>query len=248
MNRIRRFFPAFLMIPMLFGVSALSEIILSETFDRDGPISEYENWTGWGDVVDHRLRSHLDQGGYVSLGTNISSGQIYFSVDVDLISLGDYAGVSFFDSTGPTLYEKAFFGSKGIPGKYLWGLFGGRGAAGGGVCELGRIYRLVGCYDFDYLENDQPSPTCRIWVDPDWQEGVTAPLAEMHGFIPGGITRLRLQAGESGAAFFDNLIVGTSWADVVEKTGTHLRFSRFSPSIPLFLSIFSTLNLSFTGE
>jgi len=164
---------------------------------------------------------------------DITGNTLYFSVDMTITSLGNYHGVSFFDSYSPTRNEHAYYGMTGTAGEPRWGMTDGIGGAttSSPTPQIGVVYRLVGKLDMDA----SPSPRGWLWLDPspsdtDAEALLASPGAES---LP-NVTRIRLQAGGPGAGSYDNLIVGTTWSDVVNYSGGTIRLSHLPP--PLFPS------------
>ncbi len=212
------------------SIAAQAEILVFETFDTDGPITDYPRWTGPGQVVDGELIGQDGQGGYVNLGVTNNTGTIYFSLDITITSLGNYHGVSFFDSYSPTREEHAYYGMRGTSSDPAWGMTDGIGGADAStpIPQIGVTYRLVGKLDMDA----SPSPIGWLWLNPspsdtDANALVVSPGAES---FP-SVSRIRLQAGGPGAGSYDNLIIGTTWSDVVNYSGGTIRLSH-SPILP----------------
>jgi hypothetical protein len=127
-------------------------------------------------------------------------------------AFGDYGGVSFFDGN----IEHLFFGDLGFDGFHVfWGIDPQQGSAAVRESTVPvdfTVRLLVARIDFK-----AGAESVRLYVDPVLdQEPAVATVGpfEMHDFR---FTRLRIQGGGNGRYGFDELRLGTSYADVVPE-------------------------------
>ncbi|MCW1924392.1 hypothetical protein OKA05_17630 [Luteolibacter arcticus] len=136
------------------------------------------------------------------------TGTMFFSVSYTPTTGNQWAGVSSYDFSGENA-EKIFWGA---PGGANGGNFFGIDAVGDGQTNstipvvTGQTYVLIGMLDFD---ND----LLGLWVDPDANDTVVS--HDVSRAYTGGnwSTSLRLASGNQ--VTWDNLKVGTSFADVL---------------------------------
>ncbi len=206
-----------------------ADILLIESFDIDGPISDYDNWTGSGSVTNGQLIVGNHEGGLYEFSSIVVTGTLYFSVDIDITALGNYHGVSFFENT----IERAYYGMQGNEASPVWGT---AWAIGGGSFsdpppETNVLYKLVGKINLDTT----PFPKGWLWLDP-----APADTDEDAVIATGGATNInhishaRLQAGIYGAGSYDNFIVGENWTDVMGDVASPssilIEISQFTPT------------------
>jgi hypothetical protein len=148
---------------------------------------------------------------FVNLTPQPNSGAIYFSalvqrIDSEITS-GDWGGLSLF--AGGT--ELIYFGAMSTT-RVNWGIEG-KGGDGNNVSEIAfnnSLAFVVGMVDYD-------ANIARLWINPDF--GAAPPLtadASINSFNRADAsTRLRLQAAQPADMRFDEVLVGTTWGDVV---------------------------------
>ncbi|MCW1884920.1 hypothetical protein OKA04_09290 [Luteolibacter flavescens] len=137
-----------------------------------------------------------------------ASGTMFFSVSYTAVTAGQWSGVSSYDFSGPGA-EKIFWGA---PGGGNNGAFFGIDVNGSGQTistipvVTGQTYTLVGMLDFD-------ADVVALWVNPDSND--TATSYDVSRPYTGGnwSTALRLASGNQ--VRWDDLLVGTSFSDVV---------------------------------
>jgi len=220
---------AALLLAACCNIPLQAEILLIESFDADGPINDYTGWTGSATVSDGQLNVGNHEGGFYELASSITTGTIYFSVDMNITALGNYHGFSFFeDST-----ERAYYGMQGNEASPQWGA---AWAIGGGsftdpLPETNLLYKLVGKIDLDTT----PFPKGWFWIDPSPDAtDEDANLATAGATNINFISRIRLQAGIYGAGHYDNLIVGENWTNVMgniqSPSSMIIEISQFTPT------------------
>jgi hypothetical protein len=141
---------------------------------------------------------------YISFLERLDSGVV--------TAFGDYGGISFFN--GAT--ENLFFGDLGFDGFHkFWGVDPQEGSAAvkeSGVLVDSTIRLLIGRIDFA-----SGSETIRFYVDPPLGAEPSTPAIGpflMHDFR---FDRIRIQSGGNGLYSFDEVSIGTTYANVVPE-------------------------------
>ena len=145
---------------------------------------------------------------YVNLSASQNSGQVYVRALVERPTAGyQWGGVSFFAGTS----EQIYFGTRNEPG-VTWGIVNyGSGGHNTDIAPFptDQVFFMVGMIDYDTDEG-------KLWIDPAF--GSTAPAAD--GAVTGwdrtdSVTRVRLDSNSDGYLLIDEVVVGTTWGDVV---------------------------------
>jgi hypothetical protein len=140
-----------------------------------------------------------------------STGSVFYAFDMTRQAGASWSGASSFDFGA----ERIFFG---VPGQPAPNSFFGIEESGVGQtfstipAVAGQTYRVVAELDFD---TDQ----LNLWVNPTAGEELT-PDATRAYTGTNWSTAVRLGSGGTGSTSWDNLVVGTAWADVVPEPST----------------------------
>lgn len=139
------------------------------------------------------------------------TGSVLYAFDMTRQAGASWSGASSFDFRD----ERIFFG---VPGQAAPNTFFGIEESGVGQTFStipavdGQTYRLVAELDFD-------SDRLNLWVDPGIGDEF-APDATRAYTNTNWSSAVRLASGGTGATTWDNLAVGTAWAEVVPEPST----------------------------
>ena len=200
---------------LLFALapSADAAILTSENYnDGTGANADGLTYTQGavtiGEVGTNKGRNGVER--YISLTGTTNSGQYFVRALVRRTAVNNHwGGVSFFRNTNEMLY----FGIRppSANPRRNWGManYGSGKDADDGLFNASEVYFMVGMIDYD---NDE----AKLWINPTF--GLTAPAADATATgwdLSNASTRVRLRGQYDTTLYFDEIVVGTTWGDVV---------------------------------
>lgn len=208
------------------AAAAQATTFVNETFSYpDGPLAGNGGWTvhsgaGGGVLAVSSGQAIVAQGSgsredcNVPLGVTMGAGQTFYAA-FDFSNANDATTVYFahFMSTATTFTGRAFITTPASGGDYRIGLSDTSTLNVSWPSDLtfGTTYRAVIRYDFD-------TKTSTLWVNPTVESDPSITAAAGAASLPVNAFGLR-QAGTTSTQTVDNLVIGTSFGEVVPTPG-----------------------------